>query len=58
MKSQLARKNIAEELCGTSISLSQISQLNKDLDEGIAAWKSRLLEKEYPLLSSMPVMRR
>ena len=41
-------KNITEELCGTSFSKSQISQLNKDLDEEIAAWKSRLLEKEYP----------
>ena len=51
-------KNITEELCGMNISLSQISQLNKDLDEEIAAWKSRSLEKEYPLLSSMPVMRR
>lgn len=43
-------KNITEELCGTSFSKSQISQLNKDLDEEIAAWKSRLLEKEYPYL--------
>jgi len=43
-------KNITEELCGTSISLSQVSQLNKNLDEEIAAWRSRSLEKEYPYL--------
>ena len=43
-------KNITEELCGTSFSKSQISRLNKNLDEEIAAWSSRLLEKEYPYL--------
>ena len=43
-------KNITEELCGTNFSKSQISQLNKNLDEEIAAWRSRPLEKEYPYL--------
>ncbi|MEA3485443.1 MAG: transposase, partial [Candidatus Aerophobetes bacterium] len=34
----------------TNFSKSQISQLNKNLDEEIAAWRSRPLEKEYPYL--------
>jgi len=43
-------KKITEVLCGLEISRSQVSQLAKQLDEEIAAWRGRPLEKEYPYL--------
>jgi putative transposase len=43
-------KKITEVLCGLEISRSQVSQLAKGLDEEIAAWRSRRLEKAYPYL--------
>lgn len=41
---------VVEELCGTSISKSQISELTKDLDETLTAWRNRTLEKPFPYL--------
>jgi transposase-like protein len=43
-------KKITEVLCGLEISRSQVSELAKGLDEEIAAWRGRRLEKEYPYL--------
>jgi transposase-like protein len=43
-------KAITEQLCGTSISKSQVSELAKGLDEEIAAWRQRPLEQAYPYL--------
>ena len=42
--------NITEKLCGTSFSKSQVSDLSKQLDEEIASWRARPLEKKYPYL--------
>ena len=42
---------ITEELCGTSFSASTVSQLCKDLDVSLRAWKERDLSKTlYPFL--------
>ena len=43
-------KEITEKLCGTSFSRSHISELTKKLDEEIAYWRNRPLEKKYPYL--------
>jgi len=43
-------KKITEELCGLEISRSQVSRLTKGLDEEIAIWRNRPLNKEYPYL--------
>jgi len=43
-------KDITEKLCGTSFLKSHISELTKNLDKEIAAWRNRPLEKEYPYL--------
>ncbi len=43
-------KKITEALCGLEISRSQVSALAKGLDEEIAVWRSRPLEKAYPYL--------
>jgi putative transposase len=43
-------KAITEQLCGLTISKSQVSVLAKGLDEEIAAWRSRALEAAYPYL--------
>ena len=43
-------KRITEALCGLEISRTQVSQLAKGLDEEIAAWRGRRLEKDYPYL--------
>ena len=40
--------DITERLFGTSFSKSQVSDLSKGLDEEIAAWRNRPLEKKYP----------
>jgi len=42
--------DITEKLCGTSFSKSQVSDLSKGLDEEIASWRNRPLEKKYPYL--------
>ena len=42
--------NVVEELCGTSISKSTVSELCKALDESITAFKIRPLEDPYPFL--------
>jgi len=42
--------DITEKLCGTSFSKSLVSDLSKQLDEEIAFWRNRLLEKNYPYL--------
>jgi len=39
--------NIVEELCGHKISKSHVSDLTKKLDQGLEAWRSRPLTKEY-----------
>jgi len=39
---------ITEKLCGTSFSKSLVSDLSKQLDEEIAFWRNRPLEKNYP----------
>lgn len=42
---------VVEELCGTSISASEISLLTKKLDTELAAWRSRPLDgQSYPYL--------
>ena len=41
---------ITEQLCGTSFSKSQISELCQDLDADIKAWRARPLEQAYPYL--------
>ena len=41
---------IREELCGTSLSKSTVSQLCKGLDEAVQAFAGRPLEKRYPLV--------
>jgi len=51
-------KEITEKLCGTSFSRSHISELTKKLDEEIAYWRNRPLEKKYPYLTLMHYMRR
>jgi putative transposase len=43
-------KAITEQLCGLTISKSQVSVLAKGLDEEIAAWRGRALEQAYPYL--------
>lgn len=43
-------KAITEQLCGLTISKSQVSVLAKGLDEEIAAWRSRGLAQAYPYL--------
>jgi len=43
-------KAITEQLCGLTISKSQVSVLAKGLDEEIAAWRTRALEQAYPYL--------
>ena len=42
--------DITEKLCGTSFSKSLVSDLSKQLDEEIAFWRNRPLEKNYPYL--------
>ncbi len=41
---------ITEQLCGTSFSKSQVSDLCQDLDEDINAWRERSLDQAYPYL--------
>ncbi len=41
---------ITEQLCGTSFSKSQVSQLCQDLDADINAWRERSLDQAYPYL--------
>ncbi len=43
-------KKITEELCGLSISRSQVSSIAKRLDEDIREWRMRALERRYPYL--------
>jgi len=43
-------KKITEELCGLSISRSQVSSLAKRLDEEIREWRMRALPRRYPYL--------
>jgi putative transposase len=44
--------DIVEQLCGLSVSASQVSVLVKRLDAELAAWRSRsLTEKAYPYLT-------
>jgi len=43
-------KEITETLCGVEISKSQVSELAKGLDQEIAAWRWRPLDKLYPYL--------
>lgn len=41
---------IVEELCGINISKSQVSTLAANLDEALAVWRQRPLEKDYRYL--------
>ena len=41
---------VTEKLFGTEVSATTISNLSKDLDEEIAAWRDRPLEEAYPYL--------
>jgi transposase-like protein len=43
-------KHIVEELCGTAISKSQVSNLVKELDAQLTVWRQRPLSCEYPYL--------
>ena len=47
---------VVEELCGYSISKSQVSILAKELDETLQLWRERHLESEYPYLVVDAVM--
>lgn len=42
--------NVVEELCGTGFSKSTVSELCKQLDEGIARFRTRPLETSYPFV--------
>jgi putative transposase len=41
---------VVEELCGYSVSKSQVSVLAKELDEALQLWRERRLDREYPYL--------
>lgn len=43
-------KQITEALCGVEVSKSQVSALARGLDEEIALWRKRPLQKAYPYL--------
>jgi len=43
-------RDVTEVLCGTSFSKSTVSNLTRQLDEDLQAWRSRPLEVEYPYL--------
>lgn len=43
-------KAVTEELCGHEFSASTVSEINKGLDEKLAAFAGRKLEEEYPYL--------
>lgn len=43
--------NVFEDLCGYSISKSQVSELTSKLDEQVKAWRERSLEKEFIYLA-------
>jgi transposase-like protein len=43
-------KKITEELCGLSISRSQVSDLVKQLDEEVRTWRMRALSRQYSYL--------
>ena len=43
-------KKITEKLCGVQFSKDQVSSIAQELDEELAAWRSRPLEKAYPYL--------
>jgi transposase-like protein len=43
-------KKITQKLCGVDVSKSQVSELAKNLDEQVEAWRSRPIEKCYPYL--------
>ena len=43
-------KHVVEELCGTSVSRSTVSNLTKGLEDSISNWRSRKLTGEYPYL--------
>lgn len=42
--------DIVEELCGLSISSTQVSRLSAELDEELNLFRERLLHKKYPIL--------
>lgn len=42
--------NIVEELCGTSISKSQVSKLTAELDGLLNEWRNRPLTEDYPYI--------
>jgi len=41
---------IVEELCGTTVSASEVSALTRKLDATLTAWRERRLETPYPAL--------
>lgn len=43
-------KKITQKLCGVDVSKSQVSELAKNLDEQVEAWRSRRIEENYPYL--------
>ena len=43
-------KHVVEELCGTSVSRSTVSNLTKGIEDSISNWRSRKLTGEYPYL--------
>jgi transposase-like protein len=43
-------KKITTKLCGRKFSTSTVSRLTTELDEQVAAWAKRPLEKSYPFL--------
>lgn len=42
---------VVEELCGTSISASEVSALTRKLDTTLTAWRERRLDTPYPALT-------
>ena len=43
-------KHIVEELCGTNVSRSTVSNLTKSLEENVTQWRTRELKGNYPYL--------
>jgi transposase-like protein len=45
-------KKITDELCGRRFSRQTVSRLAQKLDEQVAAWAGRKLERSYPFLTA------
>jgi putative transposase len=43
-------RHIVEELCGTNVSRSTVSNLAKSIEENVTRWRNRKLNGNYPYL--------